>query len=248
MTQLIYSEIRNAIMYVSGAIFQRTMSVNPWAPTSVLPLYTIILNLMPVGVSLGLETGKTASYLQGPWARGSHDQYRTFDVCTLNYSAILDFPLGNYLSLGVYVYFRLGNTQQWVMITLKVKCIAMDSNETMFVTGSADGDIKVSTILKTYVNTHMSLNAGVGSDLSESDPVLPSGAFKTWALQKHKPRSGSGLIWFKPLILNSYVNPRLAWMMVPSTLVELMEAWRWGGCQKGMSMSMSETFESNHER
>ena len=45
------------------------------------------------------------------------------------------------------------------MITLKVKCIAMDSNETMFVTGSADGDIKVSTILKTYVNTHMSLNA-----------------------------------------------------------------------------------------
>ena len=25
----------------------------------------------------------------------------------------------------------------------KVKCIAMDSNETMFVTGSADGDIKV---------------------------------------------------------------------------------------------------------
>ena len=77
MTQLIYSEIRNAIMYVSGAIFQRTMSVNPWAPTSVLPLYTIILNLMPVGVSLGLETGKTASYLQGPWARGSHDQYRT---------------------------------------------------------------------------------------------------------------------------------------------------------------------------
>ena len=143
----------------SGARFQRTMSVTPWAPTSILPLYTTILSLMPVGVSLGLETGKTASYLQGPWARGSHDQYRTFDVCTLDYSAILDFPLGNYLSLGVYVYFRLGNTQQWVMITLKVKCIAMDSNETMFVTGSADGDIKVSTILKTYVNTHMSLNA-----------------------------------------------------------------------------------------
>ena len=33
----------------------------------------------------------------------------------------------------------------------KVKCIAMDSNETMFVTGSADGDIKVHTKSKNFV-------------------------------------------------------------------------------------------------
>ena len=87
----------------------------------------------------------------------------------------------------------------------------MDSNETMFATGSADGDIKVDTIpyhiisyhdikvdtiLKSLV-AHVFLNAGVGFDLSASDPVLPSGTFKAWALQKHKPRSGSGLILFQ---------------------------------------------------
>ena len=70
----------------------------------------------------------------------------------------------------------------------------MDSNETMFVTGSADGDIKVGIILKSFADTHVFLDAGVGFDISESDPVLPSGAFKAWALQKHQPRSGSGKI------------------------------------------------------
>ena len=35
-------------------------------------------------------------------------------------------------------------------ITLQVKCIAMDSNETMFVTGSADGDIKVGPLFWSF--------------------------------------------------------------------------------------------------
>ena len=70
----------------------------------------------------------------------------------------------------------------------------MDSNETMFVTGSADGDIKVDRLMQSFVNAHLFLDAGVGFDLSESDPVLPSGTLEAWALQKHKPRSGSGLV------------------------------------------------------
>ena len=71
----------------------------------------------------------------------------------------------------------------------------MDSNETMFVTGSADGDIKVDRLMQSFVNAHVFLDAGVGFDLSEGDPVLPSGTLEAWALQKHKPRSGSGLVW-----------------------------------------------------
>ena len=70
----------------------------------------------------------------------------------------------------------------------------MDSNETMFVTGSADGDIKVGTLIKTLPKTLMFPNAGVGFDVSESYPVLPSGTLEARALQKHKPRSGSGLV------------------------------------------------------
>ena len=71
----------------------------------------------------------------------------------------------------------------------------MDSNETMFVTGSADGDIKVDRLIQIFVNAHLFLDAGVGFDLSESDPVLPSRTLEARALQKHKPRSGSGLVW-----------------------------------------------------
>ena len=89
---------------------------------------------------------------------------------------------------------------------LKVKCIAMDSNETMFVTGSADGDIKVNNILKGFADAHMLLDTGVGFDLSASDPVLPSGAFKAWPLQKHKSRSGSGLLWLRSEISNTFAG------------------------------------------
>ena len=58
----------------------------------------------------------------------------------------------------------------------------MDSNETMFVTGSADGDIKVHTKSKNFVTVeyrspYSNSILGVGFDLSESNPVLPSRAF-----------------------------------------------------------------------
>ena len=89
----------------------------------------------------------------------------------------------------------------------KVKCIAMDSNETMFVTGSADGDIKVhikSVILSkcilnlsyyqsAYHYHPQNQNSGVGFDLSESNPVVPSRTFEARTLQKHKSRSGAGM-------------------------------------------------------
>merc|ERR1711994_447802 len=54
-----------------------------------------------------------------------------------------------------------------------VKCIAMDSNETMFVTGSADGDIKVHLksinllTVKNIIKAHhhpQNLKSGVGFD------------------------------------------------------------------------------------
>ena len=76
----------------------------------------------------------------------------------------------------------------------------MDSNETMFVTGSADGDIKVHTKSKNFVTVeyrqsspYSNSKLGVGFDLSESNPVLPSRTFEARALQKHKSRSGTGM-------------------------------------------------------
>ena len=59
----------------------------------------------------------------------------------------------------------------------KVKCIAMDSNETMFVTGSADGDIKVhikSVILSKCLS------------LSSSKPKLRCGI---WPLSEQSSRT-----------------------------------------------------------
>ena len=77
----------------------------------------------------------------------------------------------------------------------------MDSNETMFVTGSADGDIKVHIksinllTVKNIIAVHhhpQNLKSGVGFDLSESNPVLPSRTFEARTLQKHQPRSSAG--------------------------------------------------------
>ena len=75
----------------------------------------------------------------------------------------------------------------------------MDSNETMFVTGSADGDIKVHTKSKNFVTVeyrqsspYSNSKLGVGFDLSESNPVLPSRTFEARTLQKHKSRSSAG--------------------------------------------------------
>ena len=75
----------------------------------------------------------------------------------------------------------------------------MDSNETMFVTGSADGDIKVHAKSKRIVTVeylqsspYSNSKLGVGFDLSESNPVLPSRTFEAWTLQKHQSRSSAG--------------------------------------------------------
>ena len=83
----------------------------------------------------------------------------------------------------------------------------MDSNETMFVTGSADGDIKVHIksinllIVKDIIKVHhhpQNLKSGVGLDLSASNPVVPSRTFEARTLQKHKSRSSAGKTtgWF----------------------------------------------------
>ena len=83
----------------------------------------------------------------------------------------------------------------------------MDSNETMFVTGSADGDIKVHLksinllTVKNIIKAHhhpQNLKSGVGFDLSESNSVLLSRTFEARTLQKHKSRSSAGKTtgWF----------------------------------------------------
>ena len=78
-----------------------------------------------------------------------------------------------------------------------VKCLGMNSNETMFCTGSADGDIKVS---RDWWRVPPDLRAclllandqGVGPQQPPYRPHLPGRARQARPVQEHKPGGCAG--------------------------------------------------------